>query len=153
MIIKSVYVETSVWGMLVNEEPAVYHEATIEFFKVAPKYELFISPLVLSEISRANKTVRERIDNEMDKLTLELLEPESRVETLTDLYVERGIFTPKYRDDALHVAYASYNDMDFMVSFNFKHIVQELKRNLITAANLVMGYSTPRILWPGELVE
>ena len=49
----NIYVETSVWGMLVNDEPEVWREAADNFFANAGDYELYVSPIVFEEINNA----------------------------------------------------------------------------------------------------
>ncbi len=43
---------------------------------------------------------------------------------LRDAYLKAGIITPKYSDNALHVALASVSNCSLIVSWNFKHIVK-----------------------------
>ena len=82
-----------------------------------------------------------------------MLEPTPEVEHLADEYVRRDVIPARFRNDAVHVAYATFYAKDFLVSYNFKHIVGVRRRNLIRAANIVLGYATPEIVSPEELVE
>jgi len=54
----SIYVETSVWGMLVNEEPAIWREAVEYFLQRAKDFNLNISPIVLEEIEGAYEPIK-----------------------------------------------------------------------------------------------
>jgi len=148
-----IYVETSVWGMVVNEDPEIFREAAESFFRECAKYNVFISPLVLNEIKNSHESIRKIIERKMSEVIPSLLRETLEVRSLANAYIVREILSPKYRDDALHIAYATANEMDYLLSFNFRHIVHEDKRALIKAANLVSGYNTPRIVWPGEIVE
>jgi len=46
---------------------------------------------------------------------------------LRDAYVQAGIVTPKYGDDALHVAQATLARADVIVSWNFRHLVNPVR--------------------------
>ena len=148
-----IYVETSVWGMVVNDDPAIFREAADAFFEESAKYNIFVSPLVLNEIKDADESIRRVIDELISEVSPSLLKETLEVRSLANAYVDREILSPKYRDDALHIAYATANELDYLLSFNFKHIVHEDKRTLIQAANLVKGYGTTKIFLPGEIVE
>ncbi|GHT57238.1 hypothetical protein AGMMS50233_10390 [Endomicrobiia bacterium] len=43
---------------------------------------------------------------------------------LANIYVQNGIIPNRFATDALHIASATVNDIDFIVSLNFKHIVK-----------------------------
>lgn len=146
------YVETSVWGMVVNEEPVVFHEAAIKFFEEYGTYSIYISVLVLEEIERAKRPVLDEISRFIDKVKPFVLPVSASVDELAKEYIIRGVFSEKTRADAVHVAYATVNEMDYLLSFNFRHIVRVRAKELIHATNLFMGYRTPVIAWPEEMV-
>lgn len=148
-----VYVETSVWGAAANVEPVYFRLAAERLFAAATEYEFFVSPVVLEEVEKAPPNVREVITSLLTKTVPGLLEPTSEIEYLAGEYVHREVIPAKYRNDALHVAYATFYAKDFLVSYNFKHIVGVRRRNLIRAANVVLGYATPEIVSPEELVD
>ena len=148
-----VYVETSVWGAAANVEPAYFRLAAERLFATAAEYEFFVSPVVLEEIEKAPPNVRDVITSLLMKTAPGLLEPTSEIEYLAGEYVRREVIPAKYRNDAIHVAYATFYAKDFLVSYNFKHIVGVRRRNLIRAANVVLGYATPEIVSPEELVD
>ncbi|MEW6686208.1 MAG: hypothetical protein AB1393_08385 [Candidatus Edwardsbacteria bacterium] len=56
-------------------------------------------------------------------------------------------------NDALHIAFATVYEMDFLVSYNFEHIVKIKTIDRITAINLLLGYKTPRIVIPEEVID
>ena len=97
--------------------------------------------------------IRERLRGVIADINPFPLDETEEIITLTAEYVSRGIFPAKYRNDALHVAFASYYALDFLVSYNFRHIVRVSRRELVRAANTVLGFRTPIILSPEELAE
>lgn len=64
---------------------------------------------------------------------------------------ELSVFTKSNRQDARHIAYAVYNDMDIIASYNFRHIVRLSTIKKLQSANLILGYHTPEIRSPLEL--
>lgn len=68
-------------------------------------------------------------------------------------YVNRGIIPKKYEDDAFHIAVASANDTDVLVSWNFQHIVKLKTKREVSATNLLMGYRAIEICSPMEVID
>jgi hypothetical protein len=66
----------------------------------------------------------------------------------------KGLAIPsEYPDDALHIAIATVNGMDFIVTWNFKHINNPVMRAKIRAVVENAGYVAPEICSPEEVVE
>ena len=59
--------------------------------------------------------------------------------------------TPKFYTDGLHIAIATIAEVDVVVSWNFKHIVNFNKIRLFNAVNLEMGYKPIQIYSPREV--
>jgi predicted nucleic acid-binding protein len=148
-----VYVETSVWGAVVNPEPAYFREAAARLLNRKDDFIFYISPVVIREIGDAEISIKAEIEKLVTKTDPLPLEENETVLDLASYYIEKGIFTAKYRNDALHVATATCHFMDYLVSYNFKHIVRVSRKDIIKAANTVLGYRTPVIVSAEELVE
>ena len=71
---------------------------------------------------------------------------------LRERYLEQGIVSRKYVDDALHVAVATVSECDMIVSWNFKHIVHFEKISLYNAINRIHGYREIFINSPSEVI-
>lgn len=54
-------------------------------------------------------------------------------------------------DDALHVAIASFNEINYLISWNFEHIVKVKTRKLVNFVNVINGYREIEIISPQEL--
>ena len=65
---------------------------------------------------------------------------------LSDTAVPRNSY-----DDALHIATAAINEMDFLVTWNCKHIANAVTRPVIRKTCERMGYVCPEICTPDEL--
>ena len=72
---------------------------------------------------------------------------------LADTYLERGILTKKFTDDAQYIAIASVANVDVLVSWNFKHIVHFDKIRQFTAVNIELRYKPLQIYSPREVTH
>jgi len=81
-----------------------------------------------------------------------LLSLSERAEELTRAYVQAGVLTAKYIDDARHVAIATTHGIGLIVSWNFKHLANYQRESGFNRINLVYGYPSVRIISPPELV-
>jgi len=152
-----VYIETTVVSYLTARRSrdliiAAHQQVTVEWWEDAlPKLEPFISPLVIEEASRG--------DESASKLRLEkiaefpVLEITSDVRDLAELYFDKILIPDKARGDAVHLAVATYHGMDFLVSWNFSHILNARVRAIIQEINAFRGISTPIICTPEEIME
>lgn len=81
-----------------------------------------------------------------------LVEVTSEVEELAAQYIEKGVIVPKYTDDARHVATCTVAKLDYLVSWNFRHLVNVQREAGFNAVNLLQGYQAVRIVNPLELI-
>ena len=63
-----------------------------------------------------------------------------------------GVVTPRFVDDALHVAMASVHGIRLIVSWNFKHLVNVRREDGLNAVNLLEGGPPIRIVSPKEII-
>lgn len=55
--------------------------------------------------------------------------------------------------DAAHLAYASYYNMQYLLTWNCNHLANENKQRHIQVINKRLGLSTPKIVMPSELLQ
>ncbi len=145
-----VYLDTSIIGGVFDDE---FMDATKQLFKeIKNGYFLpCISTVVHKEIEKAPQKV---IDFFLELLPIcEVLDITEDCLVLRDEYLKNNIVTPKYTDDALHVATASVSKCDIIVSWNFKHIVHFDKIALYNAINRINGYKDIFINSPSEVID
>ena len=147
-----IYVETSVWGMLANDEPFIWREAAEELFTKADEFDFYISPVVVEEINNAADVIKQVILDKIIEVNPKVFEKDGRVDYLVRRYIEMDGFTEKQDYDAAHVAYASINDVDIIASFNYKHIVRYQTKNIVKSVNILEGYHVPDIVSPLQLL-
>ncbi len=81
----------------------------------------------------------------------QFLEVTEQAIELANIYQSRGILTPRFFNDGLHIALATIAEVDVLVSWNFKHIVHLNKIRLFNAVNLEQGYRSIEIYSPREV--
>jgi predicted nucleic acid-binding protein len=141
------YIETSVWNFLFADDAPEKSNDTKRFFKEvgSGNYELFVSELVIAEIERAPEPVRNKLLGKIDEFELETLKITEDARTLAFKYLEDGLLPEDSFDDLMHAAIATVNDMDFLVSWNLKHIVKVKTIDGINEVNVGRGYKELKI--------
>jgi len=109
-----------------------------------------ISGIVQDEIENAPQQVKDFF-NEMLSYA-EITDIFEEAIELQQAYLQNQIVSPKYADDALHVALATAAECALIVSWNFKHIVHFQKIPLYNAINIIHGYQQLTIVSPLEVI-
>lgn len=89
----------------------------------------------------------------MAQFPLESLPLTDEVKVLADRYIEEKVIPEKERNDAVHIAVASINNLDAIVSWNFEHMVKFKTRREVQGINALMGYKPIEICSPLEMIE
>lgn len=82
-----------------------------------------------------------------------LLELSPEVVTLAEHLIKEGPLPQSAVEDALHVAIATLNGMDYLLTWNFKHLANAAIRHKIEEVCWQAGYEPPIICTPPELLE
>ena len=72
---------------------------------------------------------------------------------LSKLYIDEKVINMNYYGDALHIAIATVLNVDVLISWNFKHIVNFNKIKLFNAVNMREVYDILNIRTPQEVIE
>ena len=153
---RRVYIETSVVSFLTarpssNVVLAGHQISTRDFWIHRDRYELFISEMVVRECERGDA---ERAKLRTDAIDgLPLLDIDSETEALATELVRKKAVPENSVEDALHIAVAAVNNVDFIVTWNFKHINNPAMKRHIGNVVRGMGYGMPEICSPEELEE
>ncbi len=150
----SVYVETSVWSHAFAEDAPQLRKETEKFFDEAKKgkYRLFISAVVLKEISRANEELAARLRGLVEELDPVTLEFDDDMDQLAQQFLAQGVVPPSEIEDAQHVAAAVASELDVLVSWNYRHLVNVRRREEFHHVSVMNGYyRPPQIVTPPEV--
>ncbi|HPI20960.1 MAG TPA: type II toxin-antitoxin system VapC family toxin [Candidatus Kapabacteria bacterium] len=146
-----IYIDTSVIGGCFDEEFAEWSNKLFDEFIDGKKIAV-ISEVVVEELSKASNNIQNRI-NDIDSSNLEIIFRNNEVDLLAFQYIECGAITTKYKEDALHIALATYYNVDVLVSWNFKHIVNLNRILKYNSVNLSNGYKIIEIRTPKEVIS
>ncbi len=89
----------------------------------------------------------------LSQINYTVLESKDEIRDLAKEYIDKGVLTPKSYDDANHIATATVNGCDLIVSWNFKHIVKYKTFMGVNGINKFYGYQEISLISPYELVE
>ena len=149
---KKVYVETTVvsdaTALPTNDLTLAGRQmATREWWKTAAEqFDLFSSTVVSQEVRRGDsEAAQRRIEALRD---IPELVADSRAVALAIKIIDGKAVPKEYPDGALHIATAALNAMDYLVSWNFKHITNAQTIPLIRRICEVNGYRCPEICTP-----
>jgi len=151
MKVQRIYIDTSVIGGCHDDEFATWSNGLMKDFRLG-NFKPIISRIVALEIVDAPNEVKKTYA-ELLNLEHELLETTAEAMGLADFYQRRGILTPKFYDDGLHIGLATIAEVDVLVSWNFKHIVHFDKMRLFNAVNIEQGYRSLQIYSPREVTN
>ena len=100
---------------------------------------------MIAEIARAQEPVRSMLLEKIDEIEPEYLVVGGDADELAMKYAEACFLSEKAFDDLTHVAVATVSRMDFLVSWNLKHIVKVKTIAGINEVNLREGYRELKI--------
>ena len=143
-----IYIDTSVFGGHFDEEFAAH---TIPLFDRLENNEfiLLFSTVTQDEISNAPQNVKELVKSIKADNT-EFLETTSEAIDLASEYISEKVVGQISFADCLHIALATINRADFLVSWNFKHIVNVQRIRGYNSINIKNGYRQLEIRSPRE---
>jgi predicted nucleic acid-binding protein len=149
-MIPRLYFDTSVFGGVYDEE---FEEiSTLLFEKVKLGQIICVySDLSETELKNAPKKVRDFF-NDLPKENLQFVEVTEEAYELAQKYLDEKVVGPTSADDCRHIATATINKVDFLVSWNFKYIVNVFRIRGYNSINLRCGYSQLDIRSPKEIV-
>jgi len=154
MRIPKVYLETTLFNFYFDKNREA-HADTVKLFKeiATGKYEAFTSTYVTDELENAPEEKRIKMMNLITEYNITVLAPNDEAVRVADIYVSEGVIPKKYRTDGLHIALATVNELDMIISMNFQHIVKRKTVKMTGYINTLNGYHAIEIYSPMEVVE
>ena len=150
-----IYLDTSVISHLIADDVpdkmAITYDLWVQI--KAGRFRACLSEMVLQELSQCYENKRQYLLEKLADIEFDFFEISDEVRELASEYIKSGAFTEKHLEDALHVACASINMCNAVVSWNFKHIVKLTAMLLVNGVNRQEGYMDLEIVSPEVLVE
>ena len=151
-----IYIETSIVSYYTNRPSrdivtAGRQQVTREWWEESShRFQLYVSVLVLDEAGGGNTSEAKK---RLEALKgIPILEISDKAESLANALVA-GPIPENYAEDALHIALATVNGMDFLLTWNFHHINNAMMKKQIVKIVENQGYECPVICSPEELEE
>jgi hypothetical protein len=84
---------------------------------------------------------------------LDVLPPTEGIVEIARVYLRHRLMPQALRGDAVHLAYASFYRLDFLLTWNCQHLANANKRQHIRWVNTLLNLATPEIVTPLELIR
>jgi hypothetical protein len=153
----TIYIETTVIGHLVGRilaDPVVAGRQTVtrHWWPTATRnHRVFVSRLVADECAAGDPEVAAERLAVLD--SLEFLAASAQADELAKQLITGRAIPETEPRDAAHVALATVNGIQYLVTWNFKHIANATTRAAIESICRKAGYEPPIICTPDELSE
>ncbi len=153
---RRVYIETTVASYLTARPSrdlivAAHQELTIEWWaKHRVRFDLYISDIVLREAAKGDTLAASKRLAELSGIDVLALDDHSR--DLASAFMERRLIPEKAVEDALHVAVATAQGMDFLLTWNCRHIANAEVVERLEAVCSELGYRMPILCTPEQLM-
>jgi predicted nucleic acid-binding protein len=154
---KSVYIETSIPSYLTARpstdiRAAGWQQLTYQWWEdERPKYEIFISELVIAEASQGHPEAAQRRIKSLENIPELTIDQE--IGELASSIMAGGGIPVSSEADALHVAVASVHRIDYLLTWNCRHINNASTKPIIRRLCEDAGFICPEICTPLELLS
>lgn len=154
---KRVYLETTIVSYLTSRPSrdlvlAAHQEITREWWEGRRKsFDVYVSQVVLAEAGDGDQdAARRRLEMVS---SLPVLDVTRDVVTVAERLIREGPLPQEAADDAFHIAVAAVHGMDFLLTWNCRHLANAQLLNAISAVLIRGGHVPPIICTPEELME
>lgn len=153
----TVYIETSIISYLVahpsaNFLTAACQQVTAEWWEGKRHlYDLFTSELVIAEAKAGDA---DAVGRRLDLLRgVPELRISDSVKRLAVAFIAQGALPDKAQADAIHIAVAAVHNVDYLLTWNCRHIDNPATKPAVRAVCTGEGYRCPEICTPFEMME
>lgn len=144
-----IYIDNSVVGGCFDDEFAEESNALFEAAREG-QLTLIVSDILGLEAAKGPEWVPARL-HKLPEAAVERVEATEEARALQTAYIQAGVLPQSCDTDALHVAIATVEHADVIVSWNFRHIVRLERIRGFNSVNLVRGYGQIEIRTPREV--
>ena len=150
----TIYLETSIiaayfdfWG----KSPE--HSKTTKIFwqKQLPKYQAIISVITIAELQEAKRNWQKPYLKLIEGIKIVGLS--AKIAKLANDYIKNGIVPKSKTDDAVHLAIAVENKIDFFLTWNMQHFLRPHKMKQIIDFNQKHKLHLPALVKPSDFIE
>ncbi len=152
---RKVYVETSVINYLTARPSktivgAAHQQLTLAWWKRRSEYELLVSRAVWQECAAGDTEAAQKRLAALDGISV--LAVSQEMIYLAQSLIKQGIIPAKAVEDAIHIAVSTLHGVDFLLTWNCRHIANPMIQEKIAAHLEPQGLFLPMICTPEELL-
>lgn len=114
------------------------------------RFDLFASDVVIEEEARGDDVAVTRRLSALDGIPLLAITDE--VLKVSEALIQAGVLPKKAIGDSLHIALSAVHGIDYLLTWNYRHIDNAENKPLIRKVCLAHGYGYPEICTPQELM-
>jgi hypothetical protein len=105
-----------------------------------------------SELVDAPEKIKDFVRS-LPKQSIEYIEISEESIELADRYIAENVVGKASREDCIHIALATINRADVLISWNFRHIVNLKRIRGYNSVNLKLGYPAIEVRSPKEMID
>ena len=154
---ETVYIETSILGFLTARSTtnlilAANTKVTQDWWNTRrDAFTIYASELVEDEAAKGDKEIaNQRLDLLKSIMYLDITEEATE---LAREFLQRSNLPLKAANDSLHIALATVYGLDYLLTWNCKHMANAQIQKKLSQISLQLGYELPVICTPYELIE
>lgn len=154
MRIQRIYLETTMFNYYFDSDRDA-HPDTVKLFSEIKDgiYEGYTSEYTVDELMKAPEEKSRKMLDLIKEYNITVFRRSVEVNELAALYQDEGVLPKRSTTDARHIAIATINDMDMILSLNFEHIVRKKTVLMTGNINIQQGYKPVDIRSPMEVVN
>ena len=149
---KAIYLDSTVPSYLFDERESIKLHCDITrkwWEEESSNFDIFVSLETIVELNKGSYPKKIEILEFVNKL--EKLEPNPEIRNIIKVYIQNTLMPKDEMGDALHLAYASFYKIDFLLTWNCNHLANANKKQHIRILNSRMNLFVPEIITPLEL--
>ena len=149
------YLDTSVISHLKAPDTPEKMAETLAFWEIlkTEKYDVVISDVVMEEINGCGEPKRTFMNRKIAEINPTVVDTNIEAENLAEEYVTKKVLPRKSIDDCLHIALSVINACDYLVSWNFRHLVNVQTEEGVKVVNVINHYREIRIVSPNMFLK
>jgi len=154
MMKQTVYLDATIPSYLFDERESIktYVEITKKWWeKESVHFDIWTSEETIAELSIGDYPNKDQILAFVAEQ--QVLSPNEEILEIAQVYLDNYVMPQVLKGDAVHLAYASFYKMDFLLTWNCNHLANANKKQHIRIVNARLNLFTPEIITPMELFK
>ena len=151
------YLDTTVFNYYFLDDPGREDDRkdTMLLFEQIGRgsFDAYYSDLVKAEIDECEEPKRTKMLRLIERYSVRPISVYHGYEDLAELYLTRRAIPESKRDDAIHVALATVNSLDVVLSWNRRHLVKVKTIFAINEINEAKGFGRLLVTTPTEVID